>query len=129
MKRSRDEFDSDNLDPDSPFDSPDADSGPVKIVHLGQEASPQAEAVRCSLPGHIELSFSSYEEYESHYNQSHLWKCSVCGRNFPSEHYLGLHIEENHDSMAKVRMERGEKIVSLENTITRPAMLGVSSEC
>lgn len=112
MKRSRDDFDSDSLSSDTPLHSLEGSAEPVKIVHLSQEAAPTLEVMRCSLPGHPELSFSTYDEYESHYNQSHLWKCSECRRNLPSEHYLGLHIQEQHDSMMEVRKERGEKIVS-----------------
>lgn len=121
MKRSRDEFDNDDsLSPalqGSPVSSPEDSSGAVKIVHLSQEAASPTEVMRCSLAGHPELSFANYDEYESHYNQSHLWKCAECRHNFPSEHYLGLHIEEHHDSMIQIRKERGEKIVSFKSFV------------
>lgn len=119
MKRSRDDLDNDYDSPSSaPQQESEDSSGAVKIVHLTQEeiASP-TEVMRCSLPGHPELSFATYDEYEGHYNQSHLWKCLECRHNFPSEHYLGLHILENHDSMAQVRKERGEKIVSWQSFV------------
>ena len=34
-----------------------------------------------------------------------------CGRIFPSQLFLDLHLTECHDSLALVRSERGEKIV------------------
>jgi len=39
-------------------------------------------------------------------------RCLECRRNFPTEHFLNLHIEENHDALVSVRRERGEKTVS-----------------
>jgi hypothetical protein len=38
---------------------------------------------------------------------------AVCGRVFPDERILGLHVTECHDEMAQLRRERGEKIVRL----------------
>ncbi|TVY84901.1 Zinc finger protein [Lachnellula suecica] len=82
------------------LDSDNASSG---------EASSQTE-MKCSLPGHREtLSFPSIESYEVHYNKTHLNRCLECRKNFPTEHFLNLHIEENHDALVSVRKERGEK--------------------
>lgn len=68
--------------------------------------------MRCSLPPHKGvLSFASYEDYEVHYLQAHVNRCAECGKNFPTGHFLGLHIEENHDPLAGARRERGEKTV------------------
>lgn len=76
------------------------------------EASSQTE-MKCSLPPHREpLSFPSLESYEVHYNKTHLNRCLECRKNFPTEHFLNLHIEENHDALVSVRRERGEKTVS-----------------
>jgi len=64
----------------------------------------------CSLPPHRQtLSFATYEEYEVHYLKTHTNRCTECRKNFPTEHFLNLHIEENHDSLVSVRKERGEK--------------------
>ena len=38
-------------------------------------------------------------------------RCSQCGKNFPTERFLNLHIEENHDALVATRRERGEKTV------------------
>lgn len=71
-----------------------------------------AEVMRCSLPPHREtLSFSSYEDYEIHYRQAHVNRCTECGRNFPTDQFLNLHIEENHDPLVAARRARGEKTV------------------
>ncbi|KIM94950.1 hypothetical protein OIDMADRAFT_21229 [Oidiodendron maius Zn] len=69
--------------------------------------------MRCSLPPHHQtLLFSSYEEYEVHYNKTHVNRCIECRKNFPTEHFLNLHIEENHDALISVKRERGEKTYS-----------------
>jgi len=69
--------------------------------------------MRCSLPPHRgTLTFASYEEYDVHYAQTHVNRCLECKKNFPTEHFLNLHIEENHDSLVSVRRERGERTYS-----------------
>ncbi|RMJ28399.1 C2H2 type zinc finger [Aspergillus sp. HF37] len=79
-------------------------------VHLPDTVSDAVEVMRCSLPPHRgALSFASYEDYEVHYLQAHVNRCAECGKNFPTGHFLGLHIEENHDPLAGARRERGEK--------------------
>ncbi|OCK94830.1 uncharacterized protein K441DRAFT_705353 [Cenococcum geophilum 1.58] len=65
--------------------------------------------MKCLLPPHQPLSFSSYEDYDVHYQKNHVNRCSECHKNFPSDHYLGLHIAENHDSLNEARRARGEK--------------------
>ncbi|KAK3313852.1 hypothetical protein B0H66DRAFT_537105 [Apodospora peruviana] len=69
--------------------------------------------IRCSLPPHQEsLVFTTYQEYEAHYNQTHTNRCLECRKNFPSAHLLGLHIEEVHDAFAAVKRDRGERTYS-----------------
>ncbi|KAL4807802.1 hypothetical protein BDV18DRAFT_136087 [Aspergillus unguis] len=86
------------------------ESAPIPSkIHLPNPTQ-AAEVMRCSLPPHREdLSFSSYEDYEVHYRQAHVNRCTQCGRNFPTDLFLTLHIEENHDSLVAARRERGEK--------------------
>ncbi len=75
-------------------------------------------AMRCSLPPHKEcLSFRSYDEYESHYRKFHAHRCLECRKNFPSEHLLGIHIEECHDPLVVVKRDRGEHTVSAVTSI------------
>ncbi len=92
-------------------------SSTSKILHLDSEsgeAHPVTE-MRCSLPPHRQtLTFASYEEYDVHYAKTHTNRCLECRKNFPTEHFLNLHIEENHDALVSVRRERGEKTVSHE---------------
>lgn len=56
--------------------------------------------------------FSSIADFEQHYNQFHSFRCIECQRSFPSDRFLDLHIAENHDPFFKLRLERGEKVVS-----------------
>ncbi|KAF7908984.1 uncharacterized protein EAE98_012373 [Botrytis deweyae] len=84
-----------------------------KLVHLGEETGEAPTVMRCSLPGHQRtLSFPSFDDYEVHYKKSHMNRCLECRKNLPSEHFLNLHIEENHDALVSVRKDRGEKIYS-----------------
>lgn len=69
--------------------------------------------MKCFLPPHKPAFFDSYDEYEVHYQQNHANRCLECGKNFPTEHYLGLHIAENHDPLNETLRERGEKTVSI----------------
>ncbi|KAJ9325576.1 hypothetical protein DTO027B5_6312 [Paecilomyces variotii] len=89
---------------------------PSKLPQLDNDpdtrhpSSSSTDVMRCSLPPHREtLSFASYDEYEVHYVQVHVNRCSECGKNFPTELFLNLHIEENHDTLVAARRERGEK--------------------
>lgn len=66
-------------------------------------------AMRCSLPPHKPMSFSTYADYESHYQQAHTNRCTECKKNFPSSRFLELHIEENHDPILAAKREEGEK--------------------
>ncbi|KAJ5689155.1 hypothetical protein N7462_003547 [Penicillium macrosclerotiorum] len=77
-----------------------------KILHLETEP---VEVMHCSLPPHETLGFSSYEDYEVHYNQVHTNQCMQCLKNLPSQTLLDLHIEENHDALTEARRARGEK--------------------
>ena len=94
--------------PSSPTSSP---TGRSKI-HLQDPNVPVAEVMRCSLPPHREtLNFTSYEDYEVHYRQAHVNRCVECGKNFPTDRFLDLHIEENHDPLIAAKREKGEKTV------------------
>lgn len=93
----------------------DIPSSTSKLLHLDSpsgEAQPIA-VMRCSLPPHRQtLTFSTYEDYDVHYAKTHTNRCVECRKNFPTEHFLNLHIEENHDALVSVRRERGDKTVS-----------------
>lgn len=128
-KRSREDFEPSSPDSEATGESPvtafsvihprsvEQSSTTSKIIQLDPEsgeASPVAE-MRCSLPPHrTTLSFQSFDEYEVHYQKEHTNRCLECRKNFPTTHFLSLHIEENHDSLISVRRERGEKTVSFQ---------------
>ena len=68
--------------------------------------------MKCSLPPHAEvLSFGTCAEFETHYSKVHSNRCAECKRNFPTEHFLMLHITENHDPLNEARKAKGEKTV------------------
>lgn len=79
-----------------------------KYRHVEEEEVPKS-VVYCSLPPHSLQSFTSYEEHDIHYQKYHVNRCSDCSKNFPTEHFLNLHIAENHDPIRDARKERGEK--------------------
>ncbi|RPA72572.1 hypothetical protein BJ508DRAFT_367188 [Ascobolus immersus RN42] len=66
--------------------------------------------ITCTLPPHPPLTFTTHSAYTSHYASTHTNRCSTCHLNFPSTHYLTLHIRENHDPLVMVQWERGEKV-------------------
>lgn len=96
-----------------PTPDPETPEAPQrKIAHLEQQTS-MLEVMKCTLPPHrTAYTFSNYEDYEVHYKQFHVNRCSECGKNFPSERFLNLHIEENHDPLMEAKKARGEKTVS-----------------
>ncbi|EED13011.1 conserved hypothetical protein [Talaromyces stipitatus ATCC 10500] len=93
-------------------------SPPTKITvpspDNSSESQPQQQCLmKCSLPPHKDtLTFSSYDDYEAHYLKFHVNRCSECGKNFPTQHILNIHIEENHDPLILARRDRGEKTFS-----------------
>ncbi|KAL1302697.1 hypothetical protein AAFC00_003059 [Neodothiora populina] len=88
---------------------------PGKYTHL--DATPaettkgsSSQTIQCALPPHKPLLFERYSDYEVHYQKTHVNRCLECNRNFPTEHFLDLHIAENHDPLRAARREqRGEK--------------------
>ncbi|KAF2466337.1 uncharacterized protein BDR25DRAFT_152776, partial [Lindgomyces ingoldianus] len=91
-----------------PGPNPTTDSTGTKAMKSVRPASSPTVA-RCTLPGHFPARFTSYEHFENHYRKAHLNRCLECDKNFPDEHFLDLHIAENHDPIQRLRMERGEK--------------------
>lgn len=97
--------------PSSPA-SVDAPVHSTKYLQVSEDSQRRTAVMKCSLPPHRDtLAFATFEEFEIHYSKDHANRCSECGKNFPSEHFLGLHIGENHDPMNEARKARGEKTV------------------
>ncbi|PHH63225.1 hypothetical protein CDD81_6177 [Ophiocordyceps australis] len=69
--------------------------------------------MHCSLPPHsATIYFASPDDYETHYLNTHTNRCLECRKNFPSSHFLGLHVEECHDPLVLVQRERGQRTYS-----------------
>lgn len=99
----------------SGHDEPSNELSSQKILHLTLEKSSNETLPKmlCSLPPHREpVAFDSPDDYEVHYKKEHSNRCIECRKNFPSEHLLNLHIEENHDALVSVMRDRGERTVS-----------------
>ncbi|KAF7547372.1 hypothetical protein G7Z17_g7774 [Cylindrodendrum hubeiense] len=121
MKRSReleDELDSDALRADRKPTSTVSQPPVAKIAQLDcaiedENDEENAVTMRCFLPPHREpLTFQSYDDYEVHYTKSHTNRCLECRKNFPTEHLLGVHIDECHNPMVLVQREKGEHTYS-----------------
>lgn len=85
-------------------------SSPAKIIELeDHETSDIANTMQCLLPPHQALTFASIDEFDTHYAKEHTNRCSSCGKNFPSAHYLTLHIDENHNPIRQALAAKGEK--------------------
>lgn len=76
-----------------------------------------ASLMTCELPPLCSTNpqhFASYDLFETHYLKFHSLNCVQCGKTFPSERFLELHITENHDPFAALKQERGDKIVCFD---------------
>lgn len=81
-----------------------------KYVELeNEEPEKSKSAFQCLLPPHKLMTFTTYPDYEAHYNASHTNRCKQCRKNFPTSHFLQLHLSENHDPIVAVKRERGDK--------------------
>ncbi len=123
MKRSREP--EQDINPASPG-SPGADMSPSGPQHTAKyteldpvvvdsdndsNSSFPTVHILCSLPPHPEMAFNSYTAYETHYSSLHTNRCLECRKNFPSEYLLGIHIEEIHDPIVRVRRDQGAHTV------------------
>ncbi|TFY67020.1 hypothetical protein EVG20_g4100 [Dentipellis fragilis] len=99
-------------EPDSTSPTPKA----KRTAHL-----PERDAARpllctlpptCHPPNNRPTPLESTRDLEAHYAKYHAHVCEVRGCHcvFPDARLLELHIAENHDPLAQVRKERGEKI-------------------
>lgn len=92
----------------TPLRSTDTEQAERAVKYSQIDNEDQTTSMRCLLPPHRPMTFSSYPEYETHYNQMHSNRCSDCKANFPTAHFLELHIAENHDPIVATQRERGE---------------------
>ncbi|ODA82824.1 hypothetical protein RJ55_01333 [Drechmeria coniospora] len=102
MKRSREPDEDPNSETALGLD-PTTEQLPSKILGVVESEEPKGveddtTAMRCSLPPHSSpVLFNTFGQYELHFRQFHTNQCLECHRNFPSDHLLGVHIEEWHD--------------------------------
>ncbi|EXJ75572.1 uncharacterized protein A1O5_00078 [Cladophialophora psammophila CBS 110553] len=84
---------------------------PAKLSAVATAATlPAKPVMQCSLPPHREtLDFASIDDFEVHYAKDHSNRCTSCGKNFPTAHFLGLHIDENHNTFREALQAKGEK--------------------
>jgi hypothetical protein len=146
VKRSREDFDTPSSieskgSPESATDIPSSNSPSdpgvnasetSKLLHIDTEsgeAFATTEVMRCSLPPHTRqvLSFASFEDYEVHYNKTHVNRCVECRKNFPTPHFLDLHISENHNPLIEVLKDRGERTVSKSSLLHHPQFVFIRS--
>ncbi|EXJ79779.1 hypothetical protein A1O3_08063 [Capronia epimyces CBS 606.96] len=81
----------------------------ISATDMNEAASHQS-AIQCSLPPHREtLDFASIEAFEVHYAKDHSNRCTSCGKNFPTAHFLALHIDEHHNTFREALQAKGEK--------------------
>ncbi|KAL2432565.1 hypothetical protein ABEF95_013600 [Exophiala dermatitidis] len=74
------------------------------------DISAPENVIRCSLPPHREtLVVATPEEFEVHYAKEHWNRCTACGKNFPTAHFLALHIDEHHNTFREALQSRGER--------------------
>ncbi|KAL8764195.1 MAG: hypothetical protein Q9184_000164 [Pyrenodesmia sp. 2 TL-2023] len=87
------------------------DSRSTKYLQISSDRPvPNPVAMKCSLPPHpTTLTFPTFSDFEIHYAQTHSNRCSSCQKNFPTVHFLDLHISENHDPLVAARRAREEK--------------------
>ncbi|CAL1548755.1 unnamed protein product [Lymnaea stagnalis] len=77
-------------------ESPAGDAG----MSLGKQAT-DSDSFICGVDG-CNQTFTSVAKYESHYHNSHNFKCATCKRTFVSNFLLDIHLQENHDSYFQI---------------------------
>jgi hypothetical protein len=111
VKRSRKSsiLSSDN-EVDSPHTAESESPRPTKLNAAMVDVPAAHAVIQCSLPPHRDiLDFTSIEDFEVHYAKDHSNRCTSCGKNFPTAHFLALHIDENHNTFREALQSRGEK--------------------
>lgn len=113
VKRARESSDLSSGNDETPSittaDSASPPTAKLNAVAMGDAALAPA-VMQCSLPPHREtLNFSSIEDFEVHYAKDHSNRCTSCSKNFPTAHFLALHIDENHNTFREALQGRGEK--------------------
>lgn len=67
--------------------------------------------ITCSIPPCIEQ-FESYLDYELHCITVHNHECLQCHKKFPTNQFLEIHIDENHNPFWQIARDKGESVYS-----------------
>lgn len=67
--------------------------------------------IACSIPPCM-LQFENYLEYELHCITFHIHECHECHKRFPTNQFLEIHIDENHNPFWKIARDKGENSYS-----------------
>lgn len=80
---------------------------------VSKDSTPVA-TIKCTIPPcHVNLvQFDSYLAYEAHVITFHNHVCQQCRRRFPSNQFLEIHIDENHNPFWQLARDKGEKVFS-----------------
>lgn len=112
-KRPREDDPSLTLSPETSVSAPES---PAKLVELDPDDHDTVATtlvsqtvMQCSLPPHKPVTFASIDEFDIHYAKEHTHRCVSCGKNFPTAHFLSLHIDENHNPVREALASKGEK--------------------
>lgn len=89
----------------------DAVAREAKFIELdsASDSNGKAGSITCHLPPHTTQTFPSMSAYEAHIAAAHSNRCKDCAHNFPSPHFLDLHITENHDPFFASKRERNAR--------------------
>ncbi|OCT54660.1 hypothetical protein CLCR_03103 [Cladophialophora carrionii] len=111
VKRSRESsILSTESDEQSPVPPSSESPRPAKVSVAMVDAPTVKTVMQCSLPPHRDtLDFASIEDFEIHYAKDHSNRCTSCSKNFPTAHFLALHIDEHHNPFREALQAKGEK--------------------
>jgi len=113
MKRSREQDEQpEPRDRNGEAGSSDDDREHLRAKIVETDSTDCANTAMTCLLHNEKMTFSSYDEYESHYTNAHRNRCLECKANFPSPQILSVHIEDCHDPLAALKRESGEHTVS-----------------
>lgn len=117
---SDDDADDDLNDTLGADDDDDAAVAPAKLQRYTVDTSAASDShlpsIRCSLPPTCSIrpqTFPTQAALSAHYNTHHAHICQDqgCGKIFPDNHFLDLHLRELHDPLVAVQRENGKKTV------------------
>lgn len=100
----------------------------TKMKRPREEYSPTNDAIStqgiyCNYYPCTQLVFTNYQEYEHHVVSTHEFVCQSCQKKFPDNHFLLLHIDENHNPLLLIKRDRGDRIYGCFNETCNESFL------